>query len=300
MNEIKILINAFGLIGDNYEEKVVQQENILIKNSDDNYLNEIDLKQILETIILSIKETKLLYPRKQTNTILHNNNRLDSIKFEIKFIDNTSTSKTLEELSFFELVAKHESLAPLILEYCKVTDNGEDGNRLIIRNEYDQGPPAGTYAILSLVHQNKKWIPHYIEFLRTNDLEHEIEQMWDIEAILKKYSWCVETHKLAIARNISCCGQAGKEQFERFIENGLEESLKNKKIRNRFLNNILNEFQEWKSFKFRLKDGSFEYYKKYIISYVQHFEKLLTKNEIASIESFLLQKWDDYNKTIVI
>ncbi|KAB1158312.1 hypothetical protein F7018_08995 [Tenacibaculum aiptasiae] len=300
MNEINIFINAFGLIGDNYEEKEVLHEKILTKDLSDNHLNETDLKQILETIITSIKEIKLLYPDEQTNITPHNCNRLDSIKFEIKFIDNTNTSITLEEPSFFELAAKHESLTSLIIEYCKTTDNGEDGNRLIIRNEYDQGPPAGTHAILSLVHQNKKWIPYYIQFLRTNDLEHEIEQIWDIEAILKKYGWCVETHKLAIARNISCCGQAGKEQFDRFIENGLEKSLNNKRSRDIFLESILNEFQEWKSFHFRLKDGSFEYYKKYIISYVQHFEKLLTKSEITSIESFLLQKWDDYNKTIII
>lgn len=300
MNEIKISINAFGFTGNDYVEKEVQQENILIKNSSDNYLNEIDLKQVLETIILSIKEIKSMYPDKQINVIKHDNNRLECIKFEVTFNDNTNTSKTLEELSFFELAAKYESLAPLIIEYCKTTDNDEEGNRLIIRNEYDQGPPAGTYAILSLVLQNKKWTPYYIEFLRTNDLEHEVKQIWDIEAILKKYGWCPETYKLAIARNISCCGQAGKEQFERFIENGLKESLKNKKNRDLFLNNILNEFQEWKSYKFRLKDGSFEYYKKYIISYVQHFEKLLTKNEIASIESFLLQEWDNYNKTITI
>ena len=300
MNKINILINAFGLIGDNYEEKEVLHEKILTKDLSDNHLNETDLKQILETIITSIKEIKLLYPDEQTNVIQHFNNRLDSIKFEIKFIDSTNTSKTLEESSFFELATKHESLASLILEYCKITDDGEEGNRLMIRNEYHEGPPAGTYAILSLVFQNKKWIPNYIDFLRTNDLEHEVEQMWNIESILKKYGWCLETYKLAIARNISCCGQAGKEQFDRFIENGLRESLSNKRNRNIFLENILNEFQEWKSFEFRLKDGSFDYYKKYIISYVDHFSKLLTLNEITNIESFLIQKWDDYNKTIII
>ena len=247
-------------MGDDYEGKEFQLEKNVNYNPSENQLTERNLKQILKTLIASVKETKLLYSDKQTEVISHNYNRLESFKFKVIFNNNDGSSQIFEEKSFFTKAAKFESLASLILEYCKVTDNGEEGTRIWIIDEHAEGRPAGTFAILALVDQNKKWIPKYIEFLRTNDLDHEVEQMWDIKNIIEKYGWCIETYELAIARNISCCGQAGKEQFESLIKSGLNDSLNNKNNRELFINSILKEFQEWKSFEFRLKDGSKDYY----------------------------------------
>ena len=65
--------------------------------------------------------------------------------------------------------------------------------------------------------------------------------------------------------------------------------------RNQFLQNIKNEFDSWDRLEFRLKDGSEKYYIRYVVDYVQHFEQLLTKDEIKQIETYLMDKWKAYN-----
>ena len=298
MNKIKITIKAFGLIGDDYDGKEIQQEKIVNINSSYKDLTQEDLKQILKTLIASVKEIKVLYPDEQTDVISHNDNRLFSIKFEITSIDSTGSCLLLEEKSFFELVAKHNSLAPLILDYCKVTDDGEEGSRVMITHEYDEGPPAGTYAILALVNQDKKWITHYIEFLRTNDLDHEVEQMWHIKAIIDKYGWCKETYELAIARKVTCCGQGGKTQFKLLVNDGLKESLNENRNREIFLVSVLKEFQEWMTLESMVKNRSKDRSRDFIINnmalYLKDFEEIVLPNEIANIESILLEKMNDY------
>ena len=297
MTKIKISIKAYGLVGDDFDGKESLQEKILPKEALDSKLTEIDLKQILETIITSIKDIKALYPDQQTDMIRHNDNRLDSIKFEVTYFDKTDVCQMLEEKALFQQVAKYNNLAPLILDYCNVTDDGEEGSRVMITHEYDEGPPAGTYAILALVDQDKKWISNYIEYLRTNALDHEVEQMWDIKNIITKYGWCKETYELAIARQISCCGQSGRTQFEHLINEGLKTALDNKNHKTLFLDCILKEFIEWDAFQFRLKEGSKAYFQIYVVSYVKHFDALLTQIEITTIETFLLQKWDEHNES---
>lgn len=120
-------------------------------------------------------------------------------------------------------------------------------------------------------------------------------QMWHIKDIIAKYGWCEETTKLAIARNVSCCGQAGKEQFNTLVEDGLKDYVADTENRKLFIQNILNEFESWDKLAFRLKEGSKKYYVNYIVSYAKHFQSLLSKNEIEDIETFLMQKWKDNN-----
>ena len=185
MNVIKIKIYAYGCTGNDYDGKEIKHEKTLNKSSSDNQLTEFDFKSILNTIIISIKEIKALYPDKQTDVTFHHDNRLEQIKFSIEMINQKNEiSNTFDEQSFFEKVAIYNSLSQLIIDYCQITDDGEEGSRIWISDQYDEGPPAGTYAILALVNLDKKWIPNYIEFLRTNDLDHEVEQIWDIKKII--------------------------------------------------------------------------------------------------------------------
>ncbi|WP_299442465.1 hypothetical protein [uncultured Aquimarina sp.] len=296
MNTIKIIINAHGY-ADDYEEKVIKQEKIVGKDPVDSQLTEVDLKNALQTIITSVREIKKLYPDEQADVMYHNDNRLEQIKFQIKINEKDNNSYSLEEESFFNKVAEYDSLSLLILDYCQVTDNGEEGTRVWIpENDSYVSHPVGTYAILALVNQDKKWIPKYIEFLRTNDLDHEVEQMWHIKEIIEKYNWCEETCRLAIARNISCCGQEGRQQFRSLMTEGLEEYLKKEENRTVFFDNVLREFQEWDAVEFRLKDGSKKHYLDYVVSNVKKFKTALTENQINKIEIILLQKWDACHK----
>lgn len=295
MTKIKISIKAFGYIGD-YDGKETTQNKFIEKDLADFLLTEKDLRLILESLITSIKEIKALYPDEQTNVRYHNDNRVESLKFEVAFNDKSDSTQTLEEKAFFEQAVKYPDLSSLILEYCENTDNGEEGTRIWIMNEYIEGTPAGTYAILALVNQNKNRIPNYIEFLRTNDLDHEFEQIWDINSIIEKYGWGKETCRLAIARNVSCRGQAGTEQFNNFLNHGLMDYLNSDENRKEFLDLIFQEFKEWDQVEFRLKEGSKKYYINNVVSYVHHFDKILKEEEINEIKTYLLDKWEGYHK----
>ncbi|WP_298956318.1 hypothetical protein [uncultured Nonlabens sp.] len=302
MTTIKILIKADGFVGNNYNVKEATHEKFIKKDLNGILLTEEDCKLILKALITSIEEIKALYPDEKASVRhhhivkYHNNTRLKSFTFEIVFEDKSGSSHTINEYNFFNKAAKHTDLSTLILKYCDITDDGAEGTRIWIMDEYDQGPPAGTYAILALVNQSKKWIPPYIEFLRTNDLDHEVEQMWDIKSIIDKYGWIKETCRLAIARNISCCGQGGTEQFNDFLNNGLSGYLNIDKNRKGFLDFILQEFEEWDAVDFRLKEGSEKYYKSYIVNTVSNFDKILDEEEINKIKTVLLKKWEDYNR----
>lgn len=235
MTMITVFIKAYGCIGDDYTGKETTQDYQLEKDLTDSQLTEKDVRVILESLITSIEQIKALYPDEQTEVLYHNHNRLESLKFEIVVEDKSGLSQTFEEKNFFEAAAKCSSLSHLILKYCDITDDGEEGLRISIMDEYGEGLPAGTHAILALVNEDKSWIPSYIEFLRTNDLDHEVEQMWDIKSIIEKYNWGKETCRLAIARNISCCGQGGNEQFNDFLNNGLSDYLNSNENRKEFL-----------------------------------------------------------------
>ncbi|WP_289045943.1 hypothetical protein [uncultured Olleya sp.] len=294
MTDINISIKGNGYSG-GFDEKTTVVNKVIEKDLTNTQLTQKDLKHILNLLITSIKEIKKLYPDEQKKVRYHNDNRLESIKFEIGFNEKSGNSQIIEEQAFFAQVAKHNSLSSLILDYCKVTDNGEEGTRIWLMSEYDEGPPAGTYAILALTNQHKKWIPNYINFLRTNDLDHEVEQMWHIKSIIEKYGWCKETCSLAIARNISCCGQGGKEQFNAFLNDGLADYLNVEENRKEFYNLISQEFEEWDQVELRLKRGDKKYFLDYIVKYVDYFEKILKEEEINEIKIGLLNKFEDYN-----
>lgn len=297
MNQIRLLVKAFGCVGDDYEGKETFKNKLIEKDLAAIELTEKELKQTLESLISLIKEIKALYPDEQEEVVFNHNNRLESIKFEVTYIDETGVLKVIEEDAFFKKVALYKSLSSLILEYCKVTDDGEEGSRIYITDEYDEAPPAGTYAMLALVHQNKKWIFNYIEFLRTNDLDHEVEQMWHIKAIIEKYGWCDETSRLAIARNSSCCGQGGREQFNYLLENGLLDYLKEGKNRFNFLNGIRHEFIDNIStpHEIKLLRGHKDRYLKYWTPKIHAFKSVLTSCELEYLIEQVVLQWNTFN-----
>ena len=74
MNNIKILIKAYGCIGDDYEGKETIKEELIEKDSAQVDLTENDLKQILKYLINAVKEVKILYPDQQTEVVFHHDN----------------------------------------------------------------------------------------------------------------------------------------------------------------------------------------------------------------------------------
>ncbi|WP_196890433.1 hypothetical protein [Aureivirga marina] len=283
MSKIKVVINAFGF-PENEEGKEFLQDYFLEKDHTSANLNRNDFEIILKFLIQKIKDLKQFYAKESNDE-----NGLDSFKFQIEF------KEIFEEKNFFTKVTEFENLHDLVLKYCDVLKHGEENSRIWILDSFDEAPPAGTFAILALVNKEKSWISEYIKFLRTNDLEHEVAQFWDIKSILEKYGWNTETCRLAIARNVSCCGQVGREQFSQFLEKGLKIYLNKKENKTMFLKLIKEEFDIWEKVDFRIKDGSSKYFKTYVLDYVSHFKEILEEEELKEINDFLIQKWEDFH-----
>src|SRR5690606_5895857 len=127
--------------------------------------------------------------------------------------------------------ATFEALHPLLHAYALETAEGAHGHAIWSDDE----TPSGTHAIVPLVMHDRKWLPDYLRFLRSNDLDHEVDQAGDIDAIIERYGWAPDTLALAAARLVSCQGQFGEEQFGQLLEEGLSDHLDTAKGRGDFL-----------------------------------------------------------------
>lgn len=76
---------------------------------------------------------------------------------------------------------------------------------------------AGAGYARELAVANKKDIQTYIDFYLTNDVDHEVRQKSDIEAILGKWGICEATYPLLVARWFEA-GQHGDEQVEEHLD----------------------------------------------------------------------------------
>lgn len=147
------------------------------------------------------------------------------------------TSETL----FFRTAAEYKELHPLILKYVDhLIRHSREAKLLWSHDE----TPAGTDAIESLVFKDQKYLPKYIEFLRTNDMDHEVYQDYGIGYIIKKYGWNEDTVRLAAVRLGVCHGQHGDENINLLLESAkLDEFLKVDRHAVIFLKYLSDEFQ---------------------------------------------------------
>jgi hypothetical protein len=92
--------------------------------------------------------------------------------------------------------------------------------------------PAGTDAIQELVMADPSFLPNYVDFLRTNDMDHEVYQSWYIRYLVHRLGASPGMAELLVARALGCCGQFGAEDveemapaFRRFVEEGSNREL---------------------------------------------------------------------------
>ncbi len=232
-------------------------------NQEKSYLEALDKMVVLTQNLEAIKRGNLLIFRVK-----------DREKFE-------------EDAVFFEKAIKVAGAAEKIAQ---VISNLKAHDLYI-----DDETPAGTYAALALVHKDKKWIPNYINFLRSCDLDHEVEQSADIQKVIEKHGWCEETCRLAIARLVSCGGQFGEEQFKEFLKNGLNDYLKVSENRIMFLKNVIREFNEADKIN-RYLSYPKEQYLHRISMWVKFFEMVLTEKEMETLHSEVSILWNKHNK----
>lgn len=116
------------------------------------------------------------------------------------------------DYNIYEYIAQaveFENLHTQMLDYTNRTYNEKKGERFWDNSEHQ----AGTEGIKPLATRYTKYISTYIEFLYTNDLDHEVAQCGDIADIVNAHDWCEETLRLMVARATSCCGQHGYDDF---------------------------------------------------------------------------------------
>lgn len=137
--------------------------------------------------------------------------RLIEFSFEVALhADDGAIQQQWSEHAFFNEAARNDALVPQLLAYVAACADGAWGERIWA----DCETPAGTHAMNALLMLDRKWIPAYIDFLTSCDLDHEVDQAGDLDLAIETYGWHTDTCALAAARLVSCHGQFGEEQFQ--------------------------------------------------------------------------------------
>lgn len=169
MNTIEINATAESLNGtiEHFTRTIERNADI---NSPETHLSLEDHQKLLPILLALITEAKAVfqdpdYPAEPRTTLLR-------LNWHLRLVapnggPQSIQEQTITEHAYFQQAAQFPELTPIILDYCHHTDHGAYDTRLWSNDEL----PAGTYAILPLVYRDRAAIDHYIEFLRTNDME---------------------------------------------------------------------------------------------------------------------------------
>ncbi|MBI3561841.1 MAG: hypothetical protein HY080_09005 [Gammaproteobacteria bacterium] len=129
---------------------------------------------------------------------------------------------SLDEHAFFEATMQIPGMDSEVAEYLRHVVNlrryfgGTSG--VCHQCWYDEETPVGEPAAHALLRRRVEYIDLYIDFLRTNDLNVEVNQGEIIEEIVSRHGWNPYTLKLAGARASDCGGQHGFEQIKEFFQ----------------------------------------------------------------------------------
>ncbi|WP_246057410.1 hypothetical protein [Leptospira gomenensis] len=153
--------------------------------------------------------------------------------------ESTSSERPFAaERSFYSQAIRHAELHEPILNYVyKIIDQ----NRKVAVLWSSEEEHAGAHAVVALALLDKKYIENYVDFLRTNDLDHEVYQSDDIQELIERWGWCEEILSLAAARSFR--GQFGPDQLGEMLSDGLEEYLMENDSLKSFVEKICKEIE---------------------------------------------------------
>jgi hypothetical protein len=112
----------------------------------------------------------------------------------------------------------------------------------------DEENPAAHQVSLELAKHSHSFVPLYTAYLQWHDMDHEVAEAEDIEALIDRYGWSEQTLDLAAMRIGIACGQEGRWQFEKLVKDkGLrayleENDLLEPFIYQRFLEKYLDHY----------------------------------------------------------
>jgi hypothetical protein len=243
-------------------------------------LDEASCRQVLEAVLEHLRAMKA----DRSDGDLHD------FTFTVRIADALGgQASTWADYELFREAVAYEPLHPLMYSYAAETAVGAHGSSMWSDDE----TPSGTHAIVPLVMYDRKWIPAYVAYLRFNDLDHEVDQAGDIAKIVEKYGWAEDTCELAVARRVSCCGQAGGEQFEELLESGLSGYLDTEEGRAIFNRVAMREFEEWDNDFMRamLETDSEEHFEGEIDFWVDLLEDVMTEEELEVVRKHAHGRW---------
>ncbi len=146
------------------------------------------------------------------------------------------------ESLFFRKAASYKELHSMILNYVDGVIKYSIKNELLWSHDET---PAGTDAIESLAFSDSKYIQKYIEFLRINDMDHEVYQNYGIGRIIQIHGFNKDTLHLLAVRLGEGCGQHGEENLMHLLENSkLGDYLKVEINAKLFLKLLTEEFKK--------------------------------------------------------
>jgi len=149
---------------------------------------------------------------------------------------------TMTEHAIYQRAATFPALHESIHRLVRATAAGAHRHRPWA----DEETPTGAAGASSLALLDRRWLPAYLQYLRECDLDHEVHQAGELDAIVQAHGWNSDTLALAAARLVGCCGQFGEEQVEAWYEEqGLDEALATGEGLAAFINAAQREFEAW-------------------------------------------------------
>ncbi|MBW3635171.1 MAG: hypothetical protein KY445_01740 [Armatimonadetes bacterium] len=121
-----------------------------------------------------------------------------------------------EEIVFWRAAMFHE-LDEVTLQYIDVILAYNLGSEKVGYQQelwHDEQHQAGCFAIEPLAFRDVRFVSNYAQFLRGNDMDHEVFQEDVIDGLIEKWGWCEETLELFAARCTFATGQGSHQIAE--------------------------------------------------------------------------------------
>lgn len=120
----------------------------------------------------------------------------------------------LDEHGFYRQAVAFPALHDTIHALVRATATGAHGHRPWA----DAETPTGGAGASALAQRSRRWIAAYLQYLRECDLNHEVTQADELDAIVQPHGWNEDTITLVVARLTHCGGQHGEEQVQQWQE----------------------------------------------------------------------------------
>ena len=160
----------------------------------------------------------------------------------------------------------------------------------------DEETPTGAAGASCLAAADTRWIPAYLDYLASCDLDHEVHQCAEMDLIVRTHGWGPATAALAAARLWRFGGQHGDEQVRYWLEeDGLQDYLGCSAGAGAFQAAVRSEFErpgQWDPAPRRNDARDRDGYRQWLEDGLEWFAGYLDAATLAQIRQQALARWD--------